>query len=239
MNISTIEFIVNVISFFIACLLVVPITGAFRSWVAEKMGDDTSTLLGYQTLNPFTHLSLIGVFLLLFTSCVWGKHVPVNYFNIRGPFAIPKRIAALFSDAFLNIIIALIFLTILIAWFDPFIIKIVQVMIFSKNISHLHLTYYYPSYSSLSISIGFIMAATVALSTWLAVLKFLFNSFVVGIQFFFKEPDAMPDNDSLMFFVLPIIGMIFFYGPLLFIVTNSISYAGYAIAYFLQSVQCF
>jgi Zn-dependent protease len=63
-----------------------------HGWVAEKLGDPTARLMGRITLNPISHIDLIGTIILpaflLFTGSPflfgWAKPVPVNFANLRG-----------------------------------------------------------------------------------------------------------------------------------------------------------
>jgi len=51
--------------------------------VAVKMGDRTPQLAGRLTLNPFSHLDLIGTILLLTAQFGWAKPVPIQSGNFR------------------------------------------------------------------------------------------------------------------------------------------------------------
>lgn len=49
-----------------------------HAWTATQFGDDTPRLFGRLTLNPLSHLDLLGSLLLLFTGFGWAKPVPIN-----------------------------------------------------------------------------------------------------------------------------------------------------------------
>lgn len=49
-----------------------------HAWTATQFGDDTPRLFGRLTLNPLSHLDLVGSMMLLFTGFGWAKPVPVN-----------------------------------------------------------------------------------------------------------------------------------------------------------------
>ncbi|HYA40220.1 MAG TPA: site-2 protease family protein [Syntrophobacteraceae bacterium] len=79
-------------------LLIVPLLLAIilhevsHGWVAEKLGDPTARMLGRITLNPISHIDLLGTIILpgilLLTGSPflfgWAKPVPVNFGNLRG-----------------------------------------------------------------------------------------------------------------------------------------------------------
>jgi len=63
-----------------------------HGWVANKLGDNTAKKLGRLTLNPISHVDLIGTVIvpavLLFLGGFmfgWAKPVPVNWNNLKNP----------------------------------------------------------------------------------------------------------------------------------------------------------
>jgi len=56
-----------------------------HGWVAYKLGDNTAYLAGRLTLNPFSHLDLIGTMMFIFLHVGYAKPVPVNAMNFKNP----------------------------------------------------------------------------------------------------------------------------------------------------------
>ena len=54
-----------------------------HAWTATKLGDDTPRYYGRLTLNPLSHLDLVGSLMLILTGFGWAKPVPVNVEKIR------------------------------------------------------------------------------------------------------------------------------------------------------------
>jgi len=56
-----------------------------HAWSAFRLGDDTASLQGRLTLNPFAHADLVGTFLLPLMGVPfgWAKPVPVNPTRFR------------------------------------------------------------------------------------------------------------------------------------------------------------
>ena len=54
-----------------------------HAWAATWQGDDTAKLSGRLTLNPLSHIDLMGLLMLVFVGFGWGKPVPVNNFNFK------------------------------------------------------------------------------------------------------------------------------------------------------------
>lgn len=65
-----------------------------HSLVATVLGDRTSRCLGRLSLNPVRHLDPGGTVMLLVVGFGWGKPVPVNHHNLRGPVAMTMVAAA-------------------------------------------------------------------------------------------------------------------------------------------------
>lgn len=56
-----------------------------HAWMAFRKGDPTAKLAGRLTLNPISHIDIIGLLLLYFYGFGWAKPVPVNPYNFRNP----------------------------------------------------------------------------------------------------------------------------------------------------------
>lgn len=82
-----------------------------HAFAAHKLGDDTAKDLGRLTLNPLSHLSLMGTLFMLFANFGWGKPVPFNPYNLKnqkyGPAIV--AIAGPISNLILVIFFGLIF----------------------------------------------------------------------------------------------------------------------------------
>lgn len=86
-----------------------------HGYAAEGLGDPTARLSGRLTLNPFSHLDLMGSFVVPVLLALipggivfgWAKPVPYNPYNIRNQRWGEAWIA--FAGPLTNIVIALIF----------------------------------------------------------------------------------------------------------------------------------
>ncbi len=97
-----------------------------HGYVADKLGDPTSRLMGRLTLNPIPHIDIFGTIIIPLTLFLlrspfifgWAKPVPIDPYNLQHP----KKDTALISLAgpAVNLIAALIlsiFLRVLLAMF--------------------------------------------------------------------------------------------------------------------------
>ncbi len=74
-------------------LLAVVIHEVSHGYVAEKLGDNTARFAGRLTLNPISHVDLLGTIILPLLLIIahspvlfgWAKPVPVNFFNLKNP----------------------------------------------------------------------------------------------------------------------------------------------------------
>ncbi len=74
MNIEPIEIVAKILIIF----LVLPVHEFAHAWTAHKFGDDTAAYAGRLTLNPLSHIDLVGAICLLLTPFGWAKPVPIN-----------------------------------------------------------------------------------------------------------------------------------------------------------------
>lgn len=71
--------------FFILLLLTITIHEYSHAKVADYLGDPTPRLFGRLSLNPFSHIDMVGLLFLIFFGFGWGKPVPIDAFNLRHP----------------------------------------------------------------------------------------------------------------------------------------------------------
>ncbi|MDH3891782.1 MAG: site-2 protease family protein [candidate division Zixibacteria bacterium] len=69
-----------------AILFALTVHEYFHAWTALRYGDSTASDMGRLTLNPLSHLDLMGtaVFFISQFTFGWAKPVPVNLLNVRG-----------------------------------------------------------------------------------------------------------------------------------------------------------
>jgi Zn-dependent protease len=91
---------------------------AAHAWSANGMGDPTARLLGRLTLNPLSHIDLIGTIvfpviamLSSFPLIGWAKPVPVNPVNLRHPRRDFAMVAA--AGPASNVLLAVVFWVVL------------------------------------------------------------------------------------------------------------------------------
>ena len=119
---------------FIVLIISIILHEVSHGYMAEYLGDPTARLLGRLTLNPISHIDLMGsivlplIFVLTGSPVVfgWAKPVPYNPRNIRGSAIKERYGGALVAAAgpAVNIMLALLFgLLIRFVALDPFMVQ--------------------------------------------------------------------------------------------------------------------
>lgn len=75
----------NIVILISVILYAITIHEYSHGWVAHKLGDNTAYLAGRLTLNPLSHLDLIGTMMFVFLHVGYAKPVPVNAMNFKNP----------------------------------------------------------------------------------------------------------------------------------------------------------
>lgn len=70
--------LINVIVLFPMVLLAITIHEYSHAYMAYKMGDSTARDQGRLTLNPLSHIDIIGALMMLLTYFGWARPVPIN-----------------------------------------------------------------------------------------------------------------------------------------------------------------
>ncbi len=232
------EFLISVITFFIAYAATITIAGAFRAWVCKKMGDETAEYAGLLSLNPAAHIDLIGSLFLILFYFGWGRHVPINPFNIHQPHRRLKLVTAYLSDSFAYFTAALIGIIGLIAAVGPRMLVVAQRMLICvQNMSHLYLIEFCPTLSSLTITLSFIVIAFVYLSILLGVLNFVLNIFSLSMFLVMERSTRYETYNYYVIVLIPIIVIFLFSESLRLLAIQVISVVGYNISYLLGMVR--
>ncbi len=73
----------NIVSAIVTLLIAFTFHEFAHAWTATRFGDDTPRLFGRLTLNPLSHLDIMGSLMLVMTGFGWAKPVPINPQKIR------------------------------------------------------------------------------------------------------------------------------------------------------------
>jgi Zn-dependent protease len=67
----------------IILLIAFPVHEFAHAWTANAYGDDTPRIMGRLTLNPLSHLDVMGSLMLVLAGFGWAKPVPVNGYALQ------------------------------------------------------------------------------------------------------------------------------------------------------------
>lgn len=79
------EFLVRGIIRIAVVLLAITVHEFSHGFVAFLRGDRTAKEAGRLTLNPLSHLDILGTLMLMFGPIGWAKPVPINPYNFKNP----------------------------------------------------------------------------------------------------------------------------------------------------------
>ncbi len=100
----------TILSRIITLLIAFSVHEFAHAWTANAFGDDTPRSNGRLTLNPASHLDLMGTLMLLFAGFGWARPVPVNPYVLRrrAPSALMwVSLAGPFSNFLLAVVAAI------------------------------------------------------------------------------------------------------------------------------------
>jgi len=79
-----------------------------HGWMAYRFGDDTTKRMGRLTLNPLSHISLIGTIIMpLIAHFGWAKPVPVNFTILTKKQIFKVAAAGPMANIFLAVVLAI------------------------------------------------------------------------------------------------------------------------------------
>lgn len=234
------EFLVGLITFILVYFFSTTIAGAFRAWVAKKMGDDTAEQAGFLSLNPFVHMDFVGFAFLCLTYFGWSRLIPINPYNIDGRinslgikhgWRIPKLLLAYLSDSLAYFFMAFISLIILVALFGANILYIAPSMLVHPScISHLTLAHAFPHHTSLTIVFGFILIVLAYLSIVLGVLDAILNICHMVLALIAERSPEFVMHYGYLTILIPIVLIFCCASRLRLLVTGIMLYGGWILA---------
>ena len=77
------EYIVLLLSQFLAVMIVISFHEFAHAYVAYKCGDPTAKMLGRMTLNPLKHFDPLGILMFALVGFGWANPVPINPYNFH------------------------------------------------------------------------------------------------------------------------------------------------------------
>ncbi len=79
------SYLLQTLIFILAFVFSISFHERSHAWAAWKLGDDTAYLAGRLTMNPLSHIDLLGLLMVIVARIGWAKPVPMNPVKFRGP----------------------------------------------------------------------------------------------------------------------------------------------------------
>ncbi len=194
------------------------------------MGDDTPQDLGFLTLNPFEHISVLWliVLVILRTNFAFGRYIPVNPFNIQGKWRLLKISAAYLSDAFMGLIISILSLFAFVAFLKVHPAALARKM-FNDGTTGLlaSIADFLPfkGASNFEVIIALLLLSVVVFNILLAAFNVIINVLYIFFFAFFSPSVNSVDHVNWIMFIVPLIALSFLITPVKFFMYKFIFYA--------------
>jgi hypothetical protein len=164
-------FLSSIFTTFLANVISVTIVGCLRAHVAAYFGDDTAERLGFLTLNPLAHVDIFFIISFMLFGIGLGQYPYIEYDFIQGKHKRAMFYTAYFFNTVAYIMLSIIALTSLLVIFGPSILELFR----SITLTDGNVMRYYPSISSLSLSLALFGVAAVYINGLLAVFSLFIN----------------------------------------------------------------
>lgn len=199
-------FLTHLISYSMAYVLVVMLTGYLQALIAKKLGDPTAEHGGFLTLNPLVYVDVSGYLLFLFLGFGWGHPVPINPSRFKGKYHWFELIFAYASRAVAAFVLSILLLFLLVAFLGGFSVSTALPSLLEQHFTATQ-------------TLRLIIMTMIHYSISFAIFSFaytLFRSYMTGM----RGSGKMHDHHAEQFFLLSFIFLfILFRTPFAYIMT--------------------
>lgn len=234
-TIQTADAIVSAGAFLMAYVFSVTIVGALYARILARLGDTTAQSLGFTAFNPLLHVDPFGLLFLYFMGLGWGRQVPYNPTAISPQWHTVKVILAFLAESMINITLSIIGIVGLVMTFGKEIFRVLVPMIADGNVlSYRNLTSAYPTLSSFDIVLMFIVISGIYITTMLATLSLLINSFRYMVMTIMRYYGGRWRYGDFVLLLVPLALVVIFAYPLRMLIIRFICIVG-----FILGCHCF
>ncbi len=216
-------------------MVIVPVIGAFKAWVANIFGDETPADEGYLTLNPIAHASFFWVIILVISQLIYsympfgfGHQITINEDNFEGKRARLKFLCALFSNSFMAFVVAVGAFSALLSMHG---IKIALLLHQQPTIKNLYVLF--PAASTLSLVVTFILLTTFIMASFTAALTIVLNIFNLLQPYLLQKAADKGSSTEFLVFIVPVFVLYFCIDPLYKVVIRTVIELSYLMVYSL------
>lgn len=217
----------------LAYIIIVPLIGGFKAWVASVLGDDTPEEEGFLTLNPMAHISFFWITILVISQLLYsympfgfGQQIVINESNFGGKRGTFKFLCALFSNSFMAFIVAIGAFSGLLVLHG---IKIALLLHQQPSIKNLYTLF--PESSTFSLVVTFILLTGFVMASFTAALTFILNIFQILQPYLLEKSSDRGSGAEFLIFIIPILILYVCIDPLYKIVIRSVIELSYRMVY--------
>lgn len=215
-SLYNIQLVVTIGVVLLAYMIIVPLIGGVKAWVADTLGDNTPEEEGFLTLNPLVHASLFWITILVISQLVYnympfgfGQQITINENNFGGKNGTVKYLCALFSNSVMAFVLSCIAFSTLLIMHG---IKIAVLLHQQPNLKNLYALF--PESSTLSLIITFILLTAFVMASFTAALTCILNLFQVAQPYLVEKASDKGNGTEFLIFIIPILILYFCIDPL-------------------------
>lgn len=213
-NLHYTQSLVTTIALLLAYIVSAIISGPAQALIAKWMGDSTGEDEGFLTLNPWQHIDLVGMALVVITGFGWSTTVPIDPTRIKHSFRILRLLLTYGAKTLVSLFIAAVSLIFLIVFYGARSLQTALVMFFTDSTVLQDLTRLYPTHSSLAIVCAIVLMAFVFINSFLATWSAINNSFQFALVVGFENNYSYMEYAHYLQILGPVLVLIFFGGQI-------------------------
>jgi hypothetical protein len=198
------------------------LAGATQALVAKKLGDTTAEEAGFLTLDPLAHIDILSITFLVLYGFGWINKVPINPHNITGPFRSLKCIVLYASATFCAFLFAVITAIIFLNFFVIESLLPGLALFFGNTGSFSTFAAFYPLRSSWFVVIALFLLAYICANIFVATFTSIVNGFRCITMLIMDEDATTLYSHQPLLNLIPLFGIIFYFGKIRSIVIYSL-----------------
>lgn len=178
-SLGVVSVLINSVTFFISYLIAATVMGYSVALLAYALGDDTAVDLGRNTLNPFAHVDMLGLFLFAVSGIGWGLHTPIDPGQIQGRWHYFKKFLLYIASPIVAILLSVVAFLLVFLLLGSYSKGLVYGMVSYGNsyLSQEYIAALYPQASSLIIMVSYILITIIYVSILCALFNVVSNCY--------------------------------------------------------------
>ncbi len=226
-NLASAELLFALILLVAAYLVSHTINGCLQSYIISCLGDNTARDEGYMSPNPFMHIDLFGLLVLIFLGIGWMQTVPIDPYAFIGKWRYVRLFVAYFTEAVVALLLTIVSLVVSVVFFGYYLTAILVSLIFSyfsksfmiffSKSAHLNIAALFgDQHSTVAIVGAFFLVSLVYINILIAAISIIFNGFRYALLVGFEKGYSYIEYAEYLSFLGPFLVVYLFGEHLVF-----------------------